>query len=145
MTGVLSLLALDEAPLAGFPVVPGGLAGTLVLVQALGDAGIGAPLWVLTRGAVAAGEAEAVASPVQAMVWGLGRVAGLEHPDRWGGLIDVPPVLDERWPRRAVRRCWPGAGRTRSRSGRDVLARRLVRTGPRRGPGRSGRRVARCW
>ena len=29
-------------------------------------------------------------------MWGLGRVAALEHPDRWGGLIDVPPVLDER-------------------------------------------------
>ena len=30
------------------------------------------------------------------MAWGLGRVAGLEHPERWGGLIDLPPVLDER-------------------------------------------------
>ncbi|MBC3839574.1 hypothetical protein GXW82_03170 [Streptacidiphilus sp. 4-A2] len=32
-----------------------GLAATMGLVQALGDAGIGAPLWVLTSGAVAAG------------------------------------------------------------------------------------------
>ena len=32
-----------------------GVAGSLVLVQALGDAGIGARLWVLTCGAVAAG------------------------------------------------------------------------------------------
>ena len=52
LSGVLSLLALDEAPLAEFPVVPRGLAGTLSLVQALGDAGIQAPLWVLTQGAV---------------------------------------------------------------------------------------------
>ena len=29
------------------------------------------------------------------MAWGMGRVAALEHPDRWGGLVDVPPVLDE--------------------------------------------------
>jgi NADP-dependent 3-hydroxy acid dehydrogenase YdfG/acyl carrier protein len=26
----------------------------------------------------------------------LGRVAALEHPDRWGGLIDLPAVLDDR-------------------------------------------------
>ena len=39
-TGVLSLLALDEEPASGFPGVPAGLAGTLCLVQALGDAGV---------------------------------------------------------------------------------------------------------
>jgi NAD(P)-dependent dehydrogenase (short-subunit alcohol dehydrogenase family)/acyl carrier protein len=53
-------------------------------------------LWVVTCGAVAAGAGEVLASPVQAGIWGLGRVAALEHPDRWGGLIDVPPVWDER-------------------------------------------------
>ena len=75
-------------------------------------------MWVLTRGAVAAGPGEVPVSPVQAKVWGLGRVAALEHPDRWGGLVDVPPVLDEPGRRRGCARCWPGAGRTRSRSGR---------------------------
>ena len=55
LSGVVSLLALDQSPVAGFAVVPGGLAGTLVLVQALGDAGVSAPLWTLTFGAVAAG------------------------------------------------------------------------------------------
>jgi acyl transferase domain-containing protein/acyl carrier protein len=94
--GVVSLLAVDESPAAGHPVTPAGVAGTLALVQALGDAGAGAPLWVLTRGAVAAGPDESVASPAQASVWGLGLAAGLEHPERWGGLVDVPPVLDER-------------------------------------------------
>src|SRR6202022_1778037 len=91
-----SLLAVDEEPVSGHPVLTGGPAGTLVLVQALGDARIGAPLWVLTSGAVAAGPGDQVTSPGQARVWGLGRVAGLEHPDRWGGLVDVPPVLDGR-------------------------------------------------
>jgi acyl carrier protein len=33
---------------------------------------------------------------VQAGVWGLGRVAGQEFPERWGGLIDLPAALDER-------------------------------------------------
>ena len=44
--GVLSLLALH-----GWP----GAAATLALVQALGDAGVDARLWVLTSGAVATG------------------------------------------------------------------------------------------
>ena len=52
---MVSLLALDETPAAGSPVGAGGLAGTQALIQALGDAGIAAPLWVLTCGAVAAG------------------------------------------------------------------------------------------
>jgi hypothetical protein len=30
------------------------------------------------------------------LVWGLGRAAALEHPDRWGGLIDLPATLDDR-------------------------------------------------
>jgi acyl transferase domain-containing protein/acyl carrier protein len=97
LSGVLSMLALDETPLPGRgPVVTAGLTGTQLLVQALGDAGVDAPLWVLTQGAVAAGAGDVVASPVQGQAWGLGRVVGLEHPDRWGGLIDLPPVLDER-------------------------------------------------
>ncbi|QKG19184.1 Type I modular polyketide synthase [Actinomadura verrucosospora] len=92
--GVVSLLAADEEPLAEWPAVTGGLAGTLRLVQALGNAGVDAPLWAVTRGAVDVAD-EAPARPVQAQIWGLGRVAGLEHADRWGGLIDLPPVLDE--------------------------------------------------
>ncbi|WP_335984370.1 type I polyketide synthase, partial [Streptomyces sp. CA2R106] len=96
VSGVLSLLALDETPLPDHPVVTAGLAGTLALVQALGDAGIGAPLWLATRGAVAAGRGEALTHPVQAQVWGLGRVVGIEHPERWGGLVDLPETVDER-------------------------------------------------
>jgi thioesterase domain-containing protein/NADP-dependent 3-hydroxy acid dehydrogenase YdfG len=85
--GALSLLALDAT---GYQAErPAGLAGTLVLVQALGDAGIGAKLWVLTSGAVAAGQGDQVRA-VQAMAWGLGRVAAMEYPARWGGLIDLP-------------------------------------------------------
>nr|WP_244955719.1 type I polyketide synthase [Streptomyces chrestomyceticus] len=95
-SGVLSLLALDETPLPDHPVVTAGLAATLALVQALGDTGIAAPLWVATRGAVATGPDEALTSPLQAQIWGFGRIAGLEHPDRWGGLVDLPAVFDER-------------------------------------------------
>ena len=53
--GVVSLLALDEAGgSAGCRGVPAAVvAGTLLLVQALGDAGIWARLWAVTCGAVA--------------------------------------------------------------------------------------------
>ena len=53
-----------------------------------------APLWCLTRGAVAVGRSESVQNPGQATVWGLGRVVALEHPDRWGGLVDLPAAVD---------------------------------------------------
>ncbi|MFD7432845.1 SDR family NAD(P)-dependent oxidoreductase [Streptomyces sp. NPDC059818] len=93
--GVVSLLALDETPLPDHPAVSGGLASTLTLVQALGVAEVDAPLWVVTSGAMAVGPGEAPASLMQSQVWGLGRVVALEHPDRWGGLIDLPAAFDE--------------------------------------------------
>ncbi|MEU9117476.1 type I polyketide synthase [Streptomyces sp. NPDC048483] len=85
--GMLSLLALDERP---DPVVPAGTTATLTLIQALGDAGMDAPLWLATQGAVSTGPDDPVTSPAQAMVWGMGKVLGLEHPRRWGGLVDLP-------------------------------------------------------
>ncbi|MDT0543553.1 type I polyketide synthase [Streptomyces sp. DSM 41529] len=100
VAGVLSLLALDESPLADHPAVPVGLALTVALTQALGDAGIEAPLWCVTRGAVSIGRSDRVACPVQAQVWGFGRVAALEHPRRWGGLVDLPEEIDPRAARR---------------------------------------------
>ncbi|WP_344609532.1 type I polyketide synthase, partial [Streptomyces glaucus] len=88
-TGVLSLLALDDRAAGG--AAPAGTVGTAALLQALGDAGLTAPLWCLTRGAVSVGAADAAPDPAQAAVWGLGRVAALEYPDRWGGLVDLAP------------------------------------------------------
>ncbi len=131
VAGVVSLLALDETPLAGRPVVNQGLAATLGLVQALGDTGLTVPLWVLTRGAVATGPADEPAGPVQAQIWGLGRVAGLEHPDRWGGLIDLPATLDERSAARLCAVLADGAEDQVALRGPGALARRLVRAQPR--------------
>ncbi|MEV4616788.1 type I polyketide synthase [Kitasatospora sp. NPDC049258] len=86
-TGVVSLLAVGRSEAAG---------PTVALVQALQDAEIAAPLWCVTRGAVAVGRSEAPAAPEQAGVWGLGRVAALELPQRWGGVVDLPQTLDQR-------------------------------------------------
>jgi acyl transferase domain-containing protein/acyl carrier protein len=96
VAGVLSLLALDETADAVYPVVPRGLAATLLLLQGLGDAGVDAPLWCVTTGAVAVDGSDSVIHPVQAQVWGLGRTAALEHSQRWGGLIDLSEFLDDK-------------------------------------------------
>lgn len=48
----------------------------------------------MTRTAVAVDRTEHPVHPAQAAVWGLGRVAALEQPQRWGGLIDLPDELD---------------------------------------------------
>ncbi|MEU3408248.1 type I polyketide synthase [Streptomyces sp. NPDC006670] len=100
--GVLSLLALTDGSHPDHPDLPAGLALTTLLVQALGDAETTAPLWCATRGAVAVGRSDAPAVPEQAMVWGLGRSTALDHPDRWGGLVDLPAALDERAAHRLV-------------------------------------------
>uniref|UniRef100_UPI003D7102AE type I polyketide synthase n=1 Tax=Streptomyces sp. bgisy084 TaxID=3413777 RepID=UPI003D7102AE len=86
-----------EEPVAGVLVVGcADVVGTAVVVQALGDAGVGGRWWVVTRGAVAVGRSDGGPDPEQAAVWGLGRVAALELPDRWGGLVDLPESVDGR-------------------------------------------------
>ncbi|MFC3744410.1 type I polyketide synthase, partial [Paractinoplanes deccanensis] len=79
--GVLSLLGADgpDDPAAA---VPPSLAGVLSLLHAIPDTAHHCRLWAATTGA---GE-----DPAAAAVWGLGRVAALEHPTRWGGLVDLP-------------------------------------------------------
>ena len=94
---LVARLAGTPGELAGVLSLPAGgpLADTVALLQALGDAAIPAPLWVATRGAVAVSADEPLPNPDQAQLWGFGRVAGLEYPRRWGGLIDLPERLDE--------------------------------------------------
>ncbi len=72
------------------------LAGTeslLHLLHALRGASVRAHprLWICTRGAQAAGTDGACDSPWSAAAWGLGRSLSAEHPDLWGGLIDLAP------------------------------------------------------
>ncbi|MEV0375119.1 type I polyketide synthase, partial [Streptomyces sp. NPDC050636] len=94
--GVLSLLALDERPHPHLPSVPRGVAATTALLHSLETSGIRAPLWCVTRGAVAVDRRDPLTSPVQAQLWGLGRVVALESPQSWGGLVDLPETLDAR-------------------------------------------------
>ncbi|MEV7546744.1 SDR family NAD(P)-dependent oxidoreductase, partial [Streptomyces sp. NPDC089915] len=140
--GVLSLLALDERAHPEHPAVPLGLATTLLLVQALGDAGLDAPLWCLTRGAVSTGPADPVRSVRQAPVAALGRVAALEHPGRWGGHVDLPEgvrATDGRTGRRLAAALTGAGGEDQLALRPDgALARRMLRAtgdGAPAGPG----------
>ncbi|MGW5714844.1 type I polyketide synthase [Amycolatopsis sp. NPDC003865] len=137
VTGVLSLLALDEEPLPGEPGVPAGYAATLAAIQGLGRAGIDAPLWCVTRGAVRTGDGDRPPAPAQALTWGLGRVVALEHPERWGGLADLP--ADGEAPATALAAVLGGLGGEDQVAlrGATVFARRL-----RRAP---ARRTGRTW
>ncbi|MEV0006432.1 SDR family NAD(P)-dependent oxidoreductase, partial [Micromonospora sp. NPDC050980] len=74
---------------AGVVVAGAADPAVIALLAATRDAGITGRLWCVTRGAVAAGPHDAVADPDAARLWGLGRVAALEAPDRWGGLVDL--------------------------------------------------------
>ena len=68
----------------------------LFAMQALAEMETSKPpkIWLLTRGAQAAWPQVRLNSIAQAPVWGLGRTLALEHPELWGGLIDV--ATDER-------------------------------------------------
>ncbi|MFJ1805557.1 MULTISPECIES: SDR family NAD(P)-dependent oxidoreductase [unclassified Streptomyces] len=97
---ILSLLTLAEGHLPEHASVPLGLASSLALTQALGDLESEAPVWYATTEAVSTGPASTGADdpaprPEQAQVWGLVRIAALEHPERPGGLIDLPHRPDE--------------------------------------------------
>ncbi|MFE9664919.1 type I polyketide synthase [Microbispora bryophytorum] len=85
-TGVVSLFAMRDDDRA--------VLDTLALAQAIG--GLDTALWILTRGAVAAVPGDPASRLAPAQVWALARTFALEHPEAWGGLLDLPATLDAR-------------------------------------------------
>ncbi|MET8700120.1 acyltransferase domain-containing protein [Kitasatospora sp. NPDC004723] len=96
--GLVHLGALHDAadPRLPGPELDGALAlacGPLLFAPKVLRARPGAPapqLWVVTRGGVGTDGAAMTAS--HAPAWGLGRAVGLEHPEIWGGLVDLDPA-----------------------------------------------------
>ncbi len=100
LRGVLHLWSLDIPPEAGLDALARaqalGSAAVLPLAQGLASGAsraAGLPrLWVITRGAQAAGPGPTPAGgALQAPLWGLGKTISLEHPEFWGGLVDLDP------------------------------------------------------
>jgi acyl transferase domain-containing protein/acyl carrier protein len=85
--GIVDLRAIqDAAPIAE------SCARLSHLIRHLAEAG--GPdqrLWVITRGAQLAGCERGCISPWQVPLWGLGRSIASEHPDLWGGMVDLDP------------------------------------------------------
>ena len=138
---VVSLLAADSS--VDDSALPTSWHASRLLIQVLADAGVESPLWLLTRGAVATDARESVVSAEQAALWGLGRVTGLEYPETWGGLVDLPVAkggFDADLARRLaqVLSSTSREDQVAVRAGR-VLGRRLVRDTR---PGVSARRRA---
>ncbi|MEZ4359488.1 MAG: beta-ketoacyl synthase N-terminal-like domain-containing protein [Kofleriaceae bacterium] len=87
---VVSLLALDDAPLAEAPACARGLWATRELARALEGRPVPPRLCLLSIGAVLAAPGDRLGDPARARLWGLGRALALELPPLWGGLIDLP-------------------------------------------------------
>jgi acyl transferase domain-containing protein len=122
LAGVLSLTGLDERD--ALPGMSLGLALTLAAVRALD--GVDAPLWTITDGAVDA--AGVPRNPGQNQLWGLGRVAALEFPNRWGGLVDLPEEIGDQQTALLLAVLAGGGEEDQwAIRGADALVRRLVR------------------
>jgi acyl transferase domain-containing protein/acyl-CoA synthetase (AMP-forming)/AMP-acid ligase II/acyl carrier protein/alpha/beta superfamily hydrolase len=85
----LTLSNLDKAQFLGCGSV-------LHLIQTLSKQAISSRLWLITR------EAQFVdfqktnnLSVAQSPLWGLGKVIALEHPEYWGGIVDLSSNTDE--------------------------------------------------
>jgi acyl transferase domain-containing protein/acyl carrier protein/protein-L-isoaspartate O-methyltransferase len=87
----------DATPQAWEAPLVGTCGSTMLLVQALLRAGH-VPvrgLWLVTRGAQPAAAEDGPLGLAQVPLWGLGRALALEHPELWGGLIDLDARGDE--------------------------------------------------
>ncbi|MBD2091226.1 type I polyketide synthase [Microcoleus sp. FACHB-1515] len=87
LLGVVHLWGSGEADLQAAQRL--SCASVLHLVQALATIADAPRLWLVTQGAIAV--SQSMASPAPALLWGMGKVVSLEHPDLFGGLIDLPP------------------------------------------------------
>ncbi|MEU6162511.1 type I polyketide synthase [Streptomyces sp. NPDC047130] len=100
---VVSLLALDSAPHPDHTGISAGAAHNLALLRAVAARPTPVPVHLITSGAVSVGRVDPVRDPAQAATWGLGLVAGLERPDCWGGVVDLPEHPDDRVLNRLLR------------------------------------------
>jgi acyl transferase domain-containing protein/surfactin synthase thioesterase subunit/acyl carrier protein len=69
------------------------LGSTLSLLQAVVEPGqplsVAPRIWLVTRNVVSVSPDDSPSDPASAALWGFGRSAALEHPQIWGGLLDL--------------------------------------------------------
>lgn len=116
-------------------------ASLLHLMQALAKTeGPGVPrVWLATRGAETVNSPTTPPELAQITMWGLGRVVALEHPDLWGGLIDLDaagsPAENAAW---LLTEIWrnDGEDQTAWRAGQRYVPRLVRQNRPKAQPGR---------
>ncbi|MFB7924160.1 SDR family NAD(P)-dependent oxidoreductase [Streptomyces sp. NPDC056081] len=126
---VLGTASLDTTPGPGGTTR--GFLTTLALLQALTDTGWTVPLWALIRGAATVDGDTGLPDPAAALVLGLGRVAALEDPLRWGGTIDLAHRPYDGWAGQVVAALSAGDHEDQSAlRARGRFVRRMRRTRP---------------
>ena len=93
-TRVAHLGSLDTGPIASLDDLRAaqrsGIESVLALAQELLRRQWTGKLWLVTRGTQRVRDPDVV-EPAQAPLWGFGKALGMEHPEIWGGLLDLPP------------------------------------------------------
>ncbi len=90
--GMMRVTTFDQAALAQLEVEQAMSCGSVLhRVQALTRAqNASTPkLWLITKNAQPIGAATQPLAATQSPLWGMGRVLALEHPELWGGAIDL--------------------------------------------------------
>jgi acyl transferase domain-containing protein/aryl carrier-like protein len=89
--GVIYLWGLNGS--SGIENAEASTAGLLHCLQGLVAQPLnGAQLWVVTQGVQAVDQPTQPLSPGGGTLWGLGAAIALEHPELWGGLVDIVPT-----------------------------------------------------
>ncbi len=99
LRGVVHLWGLDATPVEKTSPATlemdqvTGAGSALSIIQALVEQNAAEParLWLVTRGAQLVDAVSAPVAVAQSPLWGLGKTCAMEHPELWGGLIDVDP------------------------------------------------------
>lgn len=94
LRGVVHLWSLDVGSDDLALAQPLSYGSTLNLVKALAAGGESPRLWLVTRGAQSVGVSDDTLAPAQAMLWGLGKVIALEHPELGCTRLDLDPAGD---------------------------------------------------
>ncbi len=137
LCGVVHLWSLDATPVAqtsSISLVEDqklSAGSALYALQALVHAGGNEPprVWLVTQGAQAVTSEATDLSVAQSPLWGLGRTCAMEHPELWGGLVDLDPqeaVDDAASQLFGVLAGQPGEDQTAFRRGERYVA-RMVR------------------
>jgi acyl transferase domain-containing protein/acyl-CoA synthetase (AMP-forming)/AMP-acid ligase II/pimeloyl-ACP methyl ester carboxylesterase/acyl carrier protein len=92
--GIIYLWSLDDSKseqltLANLETIQQKNCSSLLqIIQNLFDSALSIPIWIVTRGTQAIEPTDKLEIS-QSCLWGLSNVIGIEHPECWGGIVDL--------------------------------------------------------